>query len=274
MCFSADARPPRLPMNGGEASSHDVVLTSADGTHFPGYLALAHAPTGAGVVVLPDVFGLRPFYKELALRCATAGVQALAIDLYGRTAGLAPRPRDETFDFWPHINATRTETVARDVGAALAYLRALPDGAPRALFTADFCFGGATSFRQAAMGHGLAGVIGFYGPPVVTPQWQGPAPSVIEHVKEFECPVLGIFGGADPSIPTESVTQFDDALQAAGVERELVTYPGAPHSFFDWGRQEYADASADAWRRMLRFIAATLSLIHTIPSATTNEDKG
>lgn len=71
MCFSADARPPRLPMDAGEASGHDVVLTAADGTHFPGYLALAHAPTGAGVVILPDVFGLRPFYRELALSSTT-----------------------------------------------------------------------------------------------------------------------------------------------------------------------------------------------------------
>jgi carboxymethylenebutenolidase len=67
MGFSAGARPPHLPMDEGEASGHDVVLTSGDRTRFPGYLALAHAPTGAGVVILPDVFGLRPFYQELAL---------------------------------------------------------------------------------------------------------------------------------------------------------------------------------------------------------------
>jgi len=239
----------------GEASGRDLVLTSADGTQFNAHLATATIPTMAGVVIVPDVFGLRLFYEELALRFATSGVQALTIDLYGRTAGLISRPRDEAFDFWPHIAATHTGTVAQDIAAAVAHLRALPAEPPRAVFTVGFCFGGATSFHQAAMGHGLAGVIGFYGPPVVTARWQGPAPAVIEHVDAFACPVLGIFGGADPSIPAESIAQFDAALSAAGVAHELVIYPGAPHSFFDWRQQEHAQASADAWKRMLEFIS-------------------
>jgi len=261
MCYGDDAHPPAVPIIIGEASGHDLVLTSADGTPFSAYLATASTPTMAGVVIVPDVFGLRPFYEELALRFAAAGVQALAIDLYGRTAELTSRPRDEAFDFWPHISATHTDTVAQDIGAAVAHLRALPVAPPRAVFTIGFCFGGATSFRQAAMGHGLAGVIGFYGPPVVTPQWQGPAPSVIDHVNAFACPVLGFFGGADPGIPAESIAQFDAALSAVGIAHELVTYPGAPHSFFDWGQQEHAQASADAWRRMLEFISGE----HSVP---------
>jgi carboxymethylenebutenolidase len=66
--------------------------------------------------------------------------------------------------------------------------------------------------------------------------------------------VLGIFGGADPHIPAESIAQFDAALAAANIAHELVIYPGAPHSFFDWGQSEYAQAADDAWRRVLRFI--------------------
>ena len=261
MCYGDDAHPPAVPIIVGEASGHELVLTSADGAPFCAYLATTNTPITAGVVIVPDVFGLRLFYEELALRFATVGVQALAIDLYSRTAGLASRPRDEAFDFWPHITTTRTNTVARDIAAAVAHLRALPPAPPHAVFTVGFCFGGATSFRQAAMGHGLAGVIGFYGPPVVTPRWQGPAPSVIDHVGAFACPVLGFFGEADPSIPADSIAQFDAALSAADVAHELVTYPGVPHSFFDWRQQEHAQASADAWRRMLEFISGE----HSVP---------
>lgn len=118
---------------------------------------------------MPDVFGLRPFYQELAHRFAATGVQVLAIDLYGRTTEPTPQPRDETFDFWPHISAVQIATVAQDIAAGLAFLRTLQEDAPKALFTIGFCFGGATSFLQAAPGQGLAGVIGFYGPPLVTP---------------------------------------------------------------------------------------------------------
>ena len=62
-------------------------------------------------------------------------------------------------------------------------------------------------------------------------------------------------GGADQGIPAEDVEAFEQALSAAGAEHELVTYPGAPHSFFDRKQNELADASADAWDRVLAFIA-------------------
>ena len=61
-------------------------------------------------------------------------------------------------------------------------------------------------------------------------------------------------GGADQAITTDDVAAFEQALTVAGVEHEVVTYDGAPHSFFDRKFDEFADASADAWRRVLAFI--------------------
>ena len=72
----------------------------------------------------------------------------------------------------------------------------------------------------------------------------------------FACPVLALYGGADEGIPPEAVAAFDRALDAAGIERETVVYPGASHSFFDRNQEQFADASADAWRRVLAFVAA------------------
>ena len=54
------------------------------------------------------------------------------------------------------------------------------------------------------------------------------------------------------------------ALTAADVPHELVTYPDAPHSFFDRKADQYADASADAWRRVLDFVAQVLGGV-TVP---------
>jgi carboxymethylenebutenolidase len=61
-------------------------------------------------------------------------------------------------------------------------------------------------------------------------------------------------GGADQAITAEDVAAFEAALQEAGVEHELVTYEGAPHSFFDRKQEEFAEASEDAWRRVLEFV--------------------
>ena len=71
------------------------------------------------------------------------------------------------------------------------------------------------------------------------------------------CPVLGLFGGADENIPQEQIDEYDAALEGAGVEHELISYPGAPHSFFDRKYEEYADACEDAWRRVLAFLGRT-----------------
>jgi Dienelactone hydrolase family len=61
-------------------------------------------------------------------------------------------------------------------------------------------------------------------------------------------------GGADDGIPPSEVHAFDTAMTAAGVEHEIVIYPGASHGFFDIRHAEFTDACADAWRRTLAFI--------------------
>ncbi|HLG50456.1 MAG TPA: dienelactone hydrolase family protein [Chloroflexota bacterium] len=250
MCYDRDARPPIAPIAGGAESAGEIILTASDGARFRAYAARAAHPTGAGVVILPDIRGLHPFYEELAVRFAENGIDALAMDYFGRTAGTAPRGDD--FDWQPHVAQTRAETLAADVAASAAYLRSPAGGAVRSLFTLGFCFGGAVSWIQAANQLGLAGAIGFYGRPLGPTRDGSPAP--IDRVREFACPILGLFGGADPAIPASAVEAFDRALSEAGIEHEIVTYPGAPHSFFDRRQTEFAEASADAWRRVLDFI--------------------
>ena len=72
----------------------------------------------------------------------------------------------------------------------------------------------------------------------------------------MECPILALQAGDDQNITAEDNAAFDSALAEAGVEHEIVTYDGAPHSFFDRKQEEFADASDDAWQRTLGFIAA------------------
>lgn len=250
MCHATDALPPLPPIRGGAVDADELELTSADGTRFAAYLARAASAGGPGMVIIPDVRGLHPFYEELARRLAEAGVHAIAVDLYARTAG--PGRRDNEFEYRPHVAQTDPATIAPDVAAAVDALRQPAGGAAERLYCLGFCFGGRISFMQAAESHGLAGVIGFYGP-LAEPFWpERLAP--VDLAPAFTCPVLGLFGGADKGIPPESVAAFEAALEKAGVEHRLITYPGAPHSFFDRRAEMHADAAADAWRQVLGFV--------------------
>jgi carboxymethylenebutenolidase len=250
MCFDADARPPLPPIRGGALDARDLTLTSRDGTSIAAYAARADAPSGAGIVIVPDVRGLHPYYEDLTRRFAEAGVHAIAIDLYSRTAGTAKRPAG--FEYEPHVKQLDASVVNDDVAAAAAFLRSSEGGEPERLYTIGFCLGGRVSLLQAAAGLGLAGVIGCYPWPVGPHRSGLPAPA--DEAPRFACPVLTIYGGADAGIPAEARDAFAQALAAAGVEQQSVTYDDAPHSFFDRKAADYADASADAWKEMLEFM--------------------
>jgi len=242
MCHTNAARPPLPPIVGGSTDEGDLVLAAADGNRFMAYAARAAKATGAGIVVMPDVRGLHPFYKDLARRFAQAGVDAVAIDYFGRTAGLSERPDD--FDFRTHIGQTKPETIATDVAAGIAYLRSAAGGAPESVYTVGFCFGGAQSWRQSAAQPDLTGSIGFYGIPS----------RVRDVIPQMQAPLLLLLAGNDQATTQEDFAEFDRELTQAGVLHQMVVYEGAPHSFFDRSFEQHKDASADAWRQMLAFI--------------------
>jgi carboxymethylenebutenolidase len=249
MCFDDDSLPPIPPISGAALSHEDLVLEAADGNRFAAFAALPDEPTGVGVVVLPDVRGLYRFYEELALRFAERGYGALAIDYFGRTAGVSKR--DDAFEYMPHVDRTTQEEIQRDVAAAVAHLRSPEGGSGRSVFTVGFCFGGRHSWLATAYEHDLAGAIGFYGRP--GPGRDG-SPGPAQRAGELRGPILGLMGGDDPAIPVEDVNAFEEALNAAGVPHEIVIYPGAPHSFFDRKYEEFAAESEDAWRRVVDFL--------------------
>jgi carboxymethylenebutenolidase len=252
MCFDHDSRPPIAPIAGGALDAGDRTLRSADGTTFRAFRAHPAESTGAGVLILPDVRGLHPYYEELALRFAEAGIDALAIDYFGRSAGI--ERRDEGFEFMPHVEQTTWDGLQADVRAGADALR-VDDGTAtdvQHLFTVGFCYGGRLAFLSTTLGLDLAGAIGFYGTLVGPGRAGMPAP--VDVADRVEAPILGLFGGADQAITAEHRTGFDRALEGAGVEHRIVAYDGAPHSFFDRKATEFADASASAWDEVLAFI--------------------
>jgi carboxymethylenebutenolidase len=205
------------------------------------------------MVVIPDVRGLHPYYKELADRFAEIGVDAVAIDFFARTA--PSDDRSDAFDFMSQVPLTRPDLLQADIAAAAAHLRGKDGGQVRSLFSVGFCFGGTLSYLQAASSLDYAGVIGFYGWPLGLKRWPD-RPKPIDAVSRYKSAVLSLFGGADEGIPQADVDAFNEACRKAHVEHDSTVYPGAPHSFFDRKFTEFADASADAWRKVQGFIKA------------------
>ena len=244
MCFELDSLPPIPPISGAAVSHDEVVLEARDGNRFAAFLATPEEPTETGVVILPDVRGLYRFYEELALRFGERGIRAVAVDYFGRTAGVGKRGDD--FPYTEHVAQTTPEGIQADVRAAVDYLRP----ASQAIFTVGFCFGGRHSWLAAASGHGLDGAIGFYGMPGERNGQPGP----MQRAREIRAPILALQAGDDRNITAADNAAFDEALTKAGVEHEIVTYDRAPHSFFDRRQEEFAEASEDAWRRVLEFI--------------------
>jgi carboxymethylenebutenolidase len=246
MCFELDSLPPIPVIRGAAVSHEDLVLEAKDGNRFAAFYAAPEESTDRGVVILPDVRGLYRFYEELALRFAERGIAALAFDYFGRTAGASRRGDD--FEYMPHVDQTTTEGIQADVAASVEHLRA--QGC-RAIFTVGFCFGGRNSWLTAASGHGLAGAVGFYGRPG---EGRDGTPGPTQRAGEIDAPILALQAGADQNITAEDNAAFEQALKQAGVDYELVAYDGAPHSFFDRKQEDFAEASEDAWRRVLAFI--------------------
>jgi carboxymethylenebutenolidase len=246
MCFDSDSLPPVPVLAGGAVEHEDLVLESGDGAKFAAFAALPDEVSSVGVVILPDVRGLYRFYEELALRFAERGYAAVAIDYFGRTAGVEKRSDD--FEYPPHVEQTTPEGVQSDAAAAIAWLN---ERGCTSVFTVGFCMGGRHSWLAAAAGHGLDGAVGFYGRPGEGRDGSaGPA----QVAEKMEAPILALQAGADQNITAEDNAAFKSALDAARVEYELIEYEGAPHSFFDRKQADFADASADAWQKTLDFI--------------------
>ncbi len=249
MCFDDDSHPSVSSSENSSARGEDLTITAADGAQTAAYRATPGETARAQVVILPDARGLHNFYKELALRFADLGMSTLTFDYFARTA--ESDARTEPFDYMAHIQQMSPETFGLDLDAAIDAIRRegrqdLP------VFTVGFCMGGSLSFWAGTRGYDLSGAIGFYASLTRT---FGPVTPALDWANQIECPVLGLFGGADQGIPQEDVDRFESELNEAGIPNVIVVYPAAPHSFFDRKADEFAAASADAWRRVQDFIA-------------------
>lgn len=216
----------------------EMIEFAANGGTCPGYLAKSAKEDAPGVVVLQEWWGIdgaKSDIKDIAERFAAAGYTALAPDLYH---GVATEEPDEAGKL---LMALSVPQASKDMRGAIEYLRELT-GKP--VGTVGFCMGGALSLYAACENpDGVAACVDFYGGhPAIKPDLAG-----------LRAPLLGLFAENDKGVSPQVVAQLDEQLTTLGKAHEFTIYPGAQHAFFNSRRPEVfdADASADAWRRVL-----------------------
>lgn len=242
MCHSTQSRPPAPPVVLPTEHHQPLALESDGGVRSVAYEAFPASASTRGVVILPDVRGAHDYYRDLAVRFAEAGLNAMVVDYFGHVTD--DDGRDDDFDWQSRLPQVTSASVEPVVAAAVARLQ---ESGVTDVFTVGFCFGGSQSWLLAASSVPVAGVIGFYG-----------QPDVVQSSVDLDTlnrPMLLLVAGADVATSPERSEQFDRDLTAAGATHQQVVYPGAPHSFFDRSATDWQDACHDAWQQILGFIA-------------------
>jgi carboxymethylenebutenolidase len=223
----------------------NVRIPGADGRpDVRGYVA---KPEGPGpfpaVIMIHEFWGLNESIVGKADLLAQEGYLVIAPDTFrGSTTGWIPRAIYQ-------VISTRPENVNMDLDSVYAWLESQPDVDADRIAIAGFCYGGRASLTYSLHNNRLAATVIFYG----SPETDSKA------LQRLPGPVLGIFGGADRSIPLEQVNAFDTALTEAGVPHEVTVYEGQPHAFVrDAAGIKAGSAQGEAWTQMLAFLDTNL----------------
>ena len=193
-----------------------------------------------GLVVIPDVLGLRPLFDDLVARLAKErGWTVCAFELW---AGRESLSLPDRLAAGGALDDTR---ILADADAAADATECDP------VAVIGFCMGGMYTLKASGTGR-FDRAAAFYGMARVPEQWRSPTQGepLDALASPRRCPTLAIVGTADAWVPSADA----DALETAGVE--VVRYEGADHGFVhDPARPAHRpDDAADAWRRVFAFL--------------------
>jgi carboxymethylenebutenolidase len=223
----------------------NITIPGVDGG--PDVRAYVAKPDGDGpfptIIMIHEFWGLNDSIVGKADLLAEEGYLVIAPDTFrGSTTGWVPRAIYQ-------VLSNKPENVNADLDSVYAWLASHPDVDVDRIAIAGFCYGGRTSLVYSLHNNQLAATVIFYGSPETDP----------EVLKTLPGPVLGIFGGADQSIPVSQVSAFDAALSEAGIPHEIKIYDGQPHAFVqDAAGIKAGGAQGEAWNQMLAFLDANL----------------
>ena len=243
---------------------HDVTIDTHDGKA-DAYFVAPGSGKHPGVLIWPDIMGLRPAFRQMADRLAQSGYAVLVVNQFYRSVRSPIVAPGETFDqpavrakIMPYVQALSDDGTVRDAIAFTAFL----DGQPqvdrqRGLGTTGYCMGGPMVFRTAAAVHARvrAGAT-FHGGGLVTDTPDSPAALIPQMKAQF---LIAIAANDDARAPRDKdVLKADFA--AAKLPAEIEVYAGTMHGWCPPDSRVYDAAQADkAWGRMLALFGRALA---------------
>ncbi len=224
-----------------------------DDGHLPAYFARPDKPgTFPVVLVNEEIFGVHEHIKDICRRLAKVGYLAVATEYYARIGDLS-KMTDSAQIFTDVISKAPDAQYMADMDSTIAWALKNHGSATR-IGTIGFCRGGRQTWLFAAHSPQLKAAVAFYGPLGGTPTPIQPQ-SGLDVAGQIKCPLLGLYGGKDASIPVDLVHQAEAKAKAAHKIIDIVIYPDAPHGFNADYRPSYRQADAeDAWKRALAWL--------------------
>ena len=172
-----------------------------------------------GILIIHEWWGHNEHARKQAERFAREGYAAFALDMYGK--GKVAKHPDDAKKFMAEATKDPQVLMAR-FNAALEQLKKQPQVDPEKVAAAGYCFGGAVALNMARSGADLDAVVTFHA---------ALDPGVPAQKGQLKPRILVLTGADDPMIPPEKVDAFKKEMSEAGAQAEVVSYPGAKHSF-------------------------------------------
>jgi carboxymethylenebutenolidase len=233
-----------LTLSAAAVTSKTVSYKSGDET----VQAVLYTPAGKGpfpgIIVIHEWWGLNDWVKDQATKLSDLGYVTLAIDLYRGKVATTP---DEAHEIMRGVPEDRAK---RDLHAAFEFLASQPDVRKDRIGSIGWCMGGGYSLDVALQEPTLRALVINY----------GHLATDTDALKTINAPVLGLFGAQDRGITPDDVHKFEKALKQLGKQVDITIYPDAGHGFENpINKDGYRpDDAADAWKRTVKFFAATL----------------
>lgn len=234
-----------------------VHFDSYDGKSVEAYVALTESDDKVGgVVLIHHMPGYDEASKEMVRKFAANGYDSISVNLYYRQA--PDVSSDDAAAAVRALGGVTDEQLVGDVGAAAAYLRALPSSNQK-VGVIGFCSGGRQSVL-AACSLDLNAAVDCYGAFVVQSRPESTMTSLVDLLPNLSCPLLGLFGLEDEYPSPDQTETLRELLTKAGKEFTFHEYEGAGHGFFAVDRPSYRpEVATEAWGEVWKFYAQHLS---------------